>query len=100
MAPQTPYGASWRHFLALMAKKGDAPFFIWQKQEMAPYGVKRRNGAMWRNRHIWHHAAPYDACAIFYGAIWRLCHILWRPMANTPYGAMWRLRHKYGAIAI
>ena len=72
MAPQTPYGASWRHFLALMAKKGDAPFFIWQKQEMAPYGVKRRNGAMWRNRHIWRHAAPYDACAIFYGAIFAI----------------------------
>ena len=33
-------------------KNGDAPFFIWQKQEMAPYGAKRRNGAIfkWRIR--------------------------------------------------
>ena len=30
-------------------KNGDAPFFIWQKQEMAPYGAKRQNGAIWRH---------------------------------------------------
>ena len=68
-------------------KNGAPPFFIWQKQEMAPYGGNGANGAIWR------HMAPYGL--FLNGAIkWRhfyivaameMAHLLapfkWRHMA-------------------
>jgi hypothetical protein len=47
-------------------KNGAPPFFIWQKQEMAPYGGNGANGDIWR------HMAPYGL--FLNGAIF----ILWQ----------------------
>ena len=65
MADHGAISAIWRHMAPLNGvggdKNGAPPFFIWQKQEHAPYGG---NGAKWR------HMAPFPP----YGLIFKWRH--------------------------
>jgi len=57
-----PDGAIWRHMAPSHGvggdKNGAPPFFIWQKQEMAPYGLFLNGAIKWRHLK-WRHMAPF-----------------------------------------